>query len=149
MLWPTFVSSQILAHSCTTNISLSPTTYGRGPGDGEELPEPSAHIFPICSQGNTLLGTVEVVGMAGCPENKCEPEGQDTATHPHPPLFFKTKYFLPHPALPSALDFLLSPSPFLNYLSKKHWRWGGGSCARICAGVWDYKSKPNLVSVIR
>lgn len=37
--------SQMLAHACTTNISLFPITYGSGPGDGEGLPEPSVHIF--------------------------------------------------------------------------------------------------------
>lgn len=148
MLWPTFVSSQMLAHSCTTNISLPPTTYGRGPGMGKELPEPFAHIFPVCSQGNTLLGTVEMVGMAGCPENMCEPEGQDTATHPCPPLFFKTKYVLSHPALPSALDFLLSPSPFLNYPRNIR----GGVVVVVpgsVLGSGTKKSKPNLVSVVR
>ena len=55
------------------------------------------------------------------PENVCEPEGQDTAfSPPSSPIALQSKNVLPHPALSSALDFLLSPSPFLIYLSKNH-----------------------------
>ena len=74
----------MLAHSCTTHLSLSPTTQASGPGHGEGLPrkegvpESSTHLllsFSLFPKGTPFQTQLEVglVGMAQAPEKVCKP----------------------------------------------------------------------------